>query len=131
MAKYVGTSVHSIHSKNLGKTLFLSFLGIVCIILLFINIYISFYDIDIELKQVSFADLFTELSQIEAIDTDVIKLAFTDGITEDWGVFEFFKNFLNGLWSIIGVIAYVCTSIVNACMFLFQVLRVLFVGVLG
>lgn len=114
--------------KKSSKKLLISVFLTIFFILLVINIYLLLSDTSLKL---TFTDLFTTLAESRRIDTGFISLAFQSGITENWGAFNFARNFINGLWSILGVVLYVCTNILNGFLFLFELIKKLFVGVLG
>lgn len=105
-----------------------SILGLILLVLIALNVYLFMFNEDMS---ISFTDLFNRLEQMDAIDTTFIKLNFDTGITADWGAFNFAKDFINGLWQIIGVALYVCVLIVNAMVYVFEIIKILFVGVLG
>lgn len=102
----------------------------VLLIMLFVAIFLYLNDIDIS-TSLSFIPLFEKITSLDSIDASSVQLFFNTGITGDWGVFAFLQDFLNSVWQIIGFVAYVAVSIVNVMYYVFQVLKVLFVGVLG
>lgn len=95
------------------------------IISIFLTIFLVLFTINVYLYLVnpyyflSFSDLFRIFESAPKLDSNVIQLAFNSGITDDWGMFNFFRDFLNGFWQIIGVITYVCVGIVNGAIYLF------------
>lgn len=96
--------------------------------LLIINTYLYLFN---ENYSLSFGEFFQKIADMPKIDTSIIKLNFQSAITANWGAFNFLRDFINGLWQIVGVLLYICTQIANACIFLFQLIKTLFIGVLG
>lgn len=113
---------------TIKEVLTTSILGLILLVLITANIYLFLYD---ENFSISFSDLFQKIQDMPRIDTSFIQLNFESGINADWGVFNFAKDFLNGIWQIVGLALFVCVQIINCCVYLFQLVRILFVGVLG
>lgn len=115
----------SIKSK---KKIFITTFVLIFLCLFAINLYLYLFGTDYKL---SFSQLFQTLADAPRIDTNFISLQFESGITADWHAFNFVRDFINGLWSIVGVVLYVCVQIANSFVFLFELIKSLFVGVLG
>jgi len=111
-----------------NKTMIMSIFIALFMILLFINVYLYLYN---PAYKLTFSELFQKLADAPKIDNTNISLYFSDGIVADWGVFNFLKEFINGLWQIVGVILYVCIQIANSMVFVFELIKSLFIGVLG
>lgn len=113
---------------TIKEVLTTSILGLILLVLITANVYLFIFD---ENFSISFTDMFQKIESMPRIDTSFIEFEFQNGITADWGVFNFAKDFLNGLWQIIGLALFVCVQIINCAVYVFELVKILFVGVLG
>lgn len=82
-------------------------------------------------SSLSFTGLLNSISSVPTIDMSKIFDFVNDiNITSDWGVFNFFRDFINNfVLSLLGVAIYFCTAIAQLIVFLVWVFKFIFTGV--
>ena len=111
-----------------NKSLVMRVFLLILLILLIANLFMQVMGNDLTL---SFEDMFREIEELPSLNPYEIQMQFPQGITDDWGAFNFFRNFLNNLWSIIEIPLLTSELIINIVLYIFEIIHVLSVGVLG
>lgn len=97
---------------------------ILLIFLLVINVF-SFVLLGTSDKPVTFTNMLDKLSGVKLIDMDINSAVQIFSITDDWGAFNWARDIINALGSVIGFAVWICTLFINLVYFIGYVLYLL------
>lgn len=85
---------------------------ILCIVLLLVNL-VAYTLYGTASEPITFSAFLDKLDEAPQIKLSVNDIADSMKITDDWGAFNFFRNFVNVLSDALAVIVWLCTVLIN------------------